>query len=198
MIIVADVSTDGERMINETIDKFQRLDVLINSAGILARNSLQTVKLDEFDRIMNVNVRSALHLSQLAVPHLEKTAGNILNVFSVCSTISKANALSYCVSKAAMDQMTKCAALDLASKGIRVNAINPAHIRTPIVEAGFGVASQQAKELFDKMEKSAPLGRIGNVTDTSAVIEFLASESASYITGLLMTVDGCAVIGNAA
>ncbi|XP_031629197.1 uncharacterized protein LOC116344680 [Contarinia nasturtii] len=86
LIIVADVTTDGERIIEETVTHFGRLDVLINNAGIVACNSIQTIKLHEFDRIMNVNVR-AIQLSQLAVLHLAKSNGNILNVSSVCSTV---------------------------------------------------------------------------------------------------------------
>ncbi|XP_031640252.1 uncharacterized protein LOC116352096 [Contarinia nasturtii] len=161
LIIVADVTT-GERIIEETVTHFGRLDVFINNTGIVAPYSIQTIKLHEFDRIINVNVRSAIHLSQLAVLHLAKSKGNILNVSSVYSTVAKANTLAYCISKAAMDQMTKCAALYLASKGIRVNAINPAHIRIPIVETGFGMTPQQVKKYFGSMEKLAPLGRIGN------------------------------------
>lgn len=190
LIIVADVSTDAERIINETIKHFSKLNVLINNAGLLSVNSIENIDMNEFDRVMNTNVRGVVHLTKLAVPHLIKTRGNILNVSSASGVGVKPNSLAYCISKGGINQLTKSAALDLASKGIRVNAIVPAAIRTPIFEKGFGMSSEQADEFIEGIKKMYPLGRIGEVIDTSSAIEFLIGDSASFLTGVLLPVDG--------
>lgn len=117
LVVVADITTDVERIIEETVNHFGKLDVLINNAGILSRNSIENIDLSEYDRIMNTNVRSIIHLTKLAVPHLEKTKGNILNVSSIAGFRIRPNSLAYSISKAAVNQLTKSAALDLASKG---------------------------------------------------------------------------------
>lgn len=193
LVIVADVTTDAERIITETINHFGKLDVLINNAGIISKNSIENVDMDEYDRIMNTNVRSLVQLSKLAVPHLEKTKGNILNVSSAAGLRVKPNNLVYCMSKSAVNQLTKSAALDLAPKGIRVNAINPVAIRTPIFETNFGTTPEQAQAFFDSFKTIYPVGRIGEVTDTSAAIEYLIGDTASFITGALFPVDGGAL-----
>lgn len=194
LAIVADITTDAERIITETVNHFGKLDILINVAGILKRNSIESVDLAEHDRIMNTNVRSIIALSKFAVPHLERTKGNILNVSSISGLRMVPNNLSYSISKAAVNQLTKSAALDLAPKGIRVNAINPSATRTTIFESGEGLTPQQADEFFDRIKNIYPIGRVGEVTDTSAAIEFLISDSASFITGVLLRVDGGAVL----
>lgn len=191
--IVADVTVDAERIINETINHFGKLDVLINNAGILSVNSIADIDLAEYDRVMNTNVRSVIELTKLAIPHLVKTKGNILNVSSASGVGVKPNSLAYCISKGAINQLTKSAALDLASKGIRCNAIVPAATRTPIFEKGFNFSEHQVNEFIEAISKHYPLGRIGEGSDTSAAIEFLISDSAAFLTGVLLPVDGGAL-----
>lgn len=193
LAIVADVTVDAERIITETMNHFGKLDILINNAGIFSKNTIENIELTEFDRIMDTNVRSVIQLTKLAVPHLEKTKGNVLNVSSAAGLRVKPNTLAYCISKAAVNHLTKSAALDLAPKGIRVNAINPVAIRTPLFETGGGMTPQQAQEFFDSFKSVYPVGRVGEVTDTSAAIEYLVSESAAFITGMLLPVDGGAL-----
>lgn len=134
LAIVADVVTDSDRIITETIKHFGQLDVLVNNAGVVTRDNIETYDDDEFNRIFDINVRGVIKLTQLAVPHLEKTKGNIVNISSVAGLKPVKDVLSYCISKAALDQFTQCTALDLAGKGIRVNAVNPAVIKTPIFQ----------------------------------------------------------------
>lgn len=184
--IVADVTVDAVRIINQTIEHFGRLDILVNNAGILKVDSVENFDANEFDRILNTNLRSAILLTHLAVPHLEKTKGNVVNVSSIGGLRAFDMFTSYCISKAGLDQFTKCAALALASKGIRVNAINPATIRTPIFEV-LGIDESNAEHFFEERKREYLVGRIGEVSDTSAAIAYLANES---FNGILLPVDG--------
>ena len=159
LVIVADVTVDAQRIISETINHFGRLDVLINNAGIQSHNTIETIDLTEYDRIMNTNVRSVIELTKLAVPYLERTKGNILNISSACGLRVKPNLFAYCVSKSAVNQLTKSAALDLAPKGIRCNSINPVVIKTSIFETGFGMSSKEVEEFYAKHSALYPLQR---------------------------------------
>lgn len=192
-VIVADVTTDADRIMLETVEHFGKLDVLINSAGVASLNTIENIDLEEYDRIMNINVRSIVHLSKLAIPYLEETKGNILNVSSAAGSVVKPHLLAYGISKAAVDQLTKCAALHLAPKGIRVNAINPAVIETPIHSSALGLEEEQEAEYMQSKASQYPIRRVGNTMDTSNAIEYLISDSASFITGSLLAVDGGAV-----
>lgn len=162
LIIVADVTIDAERIIQETINHFGSLDVLVNNAAEISRDTADNIGLEEFDRTMNTNVRSIVHLSKLAVPYLEKTKGNILNVSSIAGLRTKVNSFGHSISKAAVNQLTKNAALDLASKGIRVNAINPGAIRTPHFDTGHQLTADQTEDYVNSYKKRYPLQRIGN------------------------------------
>lgn len=189
LAIVADVNDDTDRIIDETIQQFGQLDVLINNAGIVDRGSLLDIDMEAFDRIWNTNLRSVVKLTKLAVPHLERTKGNVVNISSIAGLRPVANVLAYCISKSALDQFTKCVALELAPKGIRVNSVNPGIIDTPIFRT-MGIDTETAKQYFDVAKKTFPLGRVGEVKDTSAAIAYLASDSANFITGVLFPVDG--------
>lgn len=145
--------------------------------------------------MMAVNLRSVFLLSHFAVPHLEKTKGNIVNVSSIAGIKPSATFVSYAVSKAALDHFTKCSAIGLAPKGIRVNSVNPAAIRTPLAET-LGLTKEQAEKYFDDFGKTYPMGRCGVVKDTSAAIAYLASDEASFVNGVLLAVDGGSSIGS--
>lgn len=121
--IVADVCVESEakRIIDETIATFGQFDVLVNSAGIIEIGSIETTSLRQYDNVMNVNVRAIFELTRLAIPHLIKSQGNIVNVSSVCGIRSFPNALVYNMSKAAIDQFTNCIALELAAHKVRVS-----------------------------------------------------------------------------
>lgn len=125
--IIADVTNeaDAKRIIDTTVEKFQKINVLVNNAGILKRGTIETATLQDYDAVMNVNVRSIFHLTQLAVPHLIATKGNIVNVSSVNGMRSFPGVLAYNISKSALDQFTQCVALELADRGVRVNSVNP-------------------------------------------------------------------------
>lgn len=192
--IVADVNNDAERVITATVGKFGKLDVLVNNAGILEFNGGELLgTLDTFDRIMSTNVRSVLALTKLAVPHLERTKGNVVNISSIAGLRAVPFALSYAMSKAALDHFTKCAAVELASKGIRVNSVNPGAVETPIFKTA-GLDDNKVDEFMKECERSYPVGRTGRVEDISRAIAFLANDDAGFITGHILVVDGGKVL----
>ena len=116
---------DTKRILEETIKKFGRLDVLVNNAGIIETGTIENTSLEQYDRVMNTNIRSIYDLTMQAVPHLIKTEGNIVNVSSVNGIRSFPGVLAYNLSKVAVDQFTRCVALELAPKKVRVNSVNP-------------------------------------------------------------------------
>src|SRR5438132_3863274 len=138
LLIAADVTSesDSQRIIDETIAKFGRLDVLVNAAGHISSGTIENTPLSSWDAMMNVNLRAAFHLMQLAAPHLIETKGNVVNISSVTGLRSFPGVLAYCVSKAGLDQLTRCAALELAAKGVRINAVNPGVVVTEIHKRG--------------------------------------------------------------
>lgn len=195
--IVADVNSEADRVkiINQTLTKFGKIDVLINNAGIGVAARINNTEMKEYDDVMNTNVRSVFHLTQLAVPHLIKSQGNIVNVSSIAGQRQLLDRLAYGMSKAAVDQFTKILALELAPMNVRVNAISPALIVT-----NFQKRLGLDEAAYEKFKKSAlqnhPLGRIGTIEDTNNALAFLAdNELASFITGTCLLVDGGMALG---
>lgn len=191
LIVIGDMNTekDVENVMKMTIDKFSQLDVLVNNAGILESGSIENTSLDQYDRVMNTNVRGPYHLTMLAAPHLVKSKGNIINVSSVTGLRSFPNVLAYCMSKAALDQFTRCVALELAPKGVRVNAVNPGVITTGI-HMKSSMNEQDYEVFLKKCAETHALGRAADANEVSSVIVFLASDAASNITGATLPVDG--------
>ncbi|XP_022900531.1 3-oxoacyl-[acyl-carrier-protein] reductase FabG-like [Onthophagus taurus] len=181
--------TGVKDIIYNTIDHFGKLDILINNAGIIESGGIEETSLEQYDRIFTVNVRSMYQLTMLAVPHIIKTQGNIVNVSSVTGMRAFPNLLSYCMSKAAVNQFTECVALDLASKGVRVNAVNPGVIVTQLHKRG-GMTEEQYQEFLNSCKKSHALGRPGTVDEVAKAITFIASDDATFMTGNIVPVDG--------
>lgn len=190
--LVSDVTIEADRvsLIEKTLKKFGKLDVLVNNAGIGDFGGINSTSMDAFDKVMNTNMRSVFHLTQLATPHLIKTKGNIVNISSVAGLRAFASATSYCMSKAALDQFTKCLALELAPQGVRVNSVNPAVIVTNFVHA-MGMDAAAYQDFLKKAVTTHPLGRVGSVEDTAYAIAFLAcNTTSSFVTGTNLAVDG--------
>lgn len=191
LIVIADMNkeTDVEDIVKSTINKFQKIDVLVNNAGILESGTIETTSLEQYDRVMNTNVRGPYHLTMLAVPYLIETKGNIVNVSSVTGLRSFPNVLAYCMSKSSLDQLTRCVALELGSKGVRVNAVNPGVISTGI-HMKSSMNEEQYKEFLKKCADTHALGRAGEPNEVASVICFLAGDGASNITGATVPIDG--------
>lgn len=190
-LITADLTkeTDIETIVKSTLDKYGQLDVLINNAGIIETGTIETTTLAQYDKLMNTNVRAIYYLTMLAVPHLLKTKGNIVNVSSVNGIRSFPGVLAYNISKAAVDQFTRCVALELAPKGVRVNCVNPGVILTELQKRG-GLNEQQYAAFLERTKETHALGRPGKPEEVAATIAFLASDFASNITGASVPVDG--------
>jgi NAD(P)-dependent dehydrogenase (short-subunit alcohol dehydrogenase family) len=187
----ADVTEDSaaEQIIAQAIKKFSTLDVLVNAAGHIANGTIVDTSLADWDAMLNVNVRAAFQLMQCALPFLTKARGNIVNVSSVTGLRAFPGVLAYCVSKAALDQLTRCAALELASQGVRVNAVNPGVVVTEIHKRG-GMDDKKYSAFLEHSRSTHPLGRVGEAREVAELIFYLASERASWITGATYSIDG--------
>ncbi|XP_067674178.1 3-oxoacyl-[acyl-carrier-protein] reductase FabG-like isoform X3 [Haliotis asinina] len=191
VLLTGDLSKeeDTQRIVEEAVAATGRLDILVNNAGILEPGSIDTTSLRQFDRTFGINVRAVYHLTMLCVPHLVKTKGNIVNVSSISGLRASPGILSYCMSKSAIDQMTRCVALELAPKQVRVNCVNPGVIVTEVHKRG-GMTEENYAQFLERCKTTHALGRVGEVREVANVIAFLASDSASYITGNTESVDG--------
>ena len=139
--------------------------------------------------MLNVNVRTIFFLMQKALPSLIERRGNVVNVSSVTGLRAFPGVLAYCVSKAALDQLTRCSALELASQGVRVNAVNPGVVVTEIHKRG-GMNVDAYEAFLERSKKTHPLGRVGRPEEIAELILFLASERAGWITGATYSIDG--------
>jgi len=192
LTVVAELSCEADvtNLVDATIKKFGRLDILINNAGYAELGSIEATSLEQYDRVMAVNVRAAFQLTMLCVTHLIATRGNIVNVSSLAGKRAFPGCIVYSMSKSAMDQMTACTALELASKGVRVNSVNPGVIVTEFCKRA-GMTDDQFAGYVERVKQRYPLGRVGDVEEVAQAIAFLASSSsASFITGEHLYIDG--------
>ncbi|KAK1132282.1 hypothetical protein K0M31_016402 [Melipona bicolor] len=180
---------DVENIVKSTIKHYGKLDVLVNNAGILENGSIENTSLEQYDRVFNTNVRSIYHLTMLAVPHIVETKGNIVNVSSVAGLRSFPGVLAYCMSKSALDQFTRCVALELAPKQVRVNAVNPGVIITRLHKTS-GMSEEELKTFFARSKDTHALGRSGDASEVAKAIAYLASDEASFVTGVTLSIDG--------
>jgi NAD(P)-dependent dehydrogenase (short-subunit alcohol dehydrogenase family) len=187
----ADVTNedDVQRALAGTIEKFGRLDVLVNAAGHISNGTIENTALNAWDAMLNVNLRAVFNMMQKAVPHLAETRGNIVNVSSVTGLRAFPGVLAYCVSKAGLDQLTRCAALELAPRGIRVNAVNPGVVVTDIHRRG-GMSEEAYAAFLEHSKATHPVGRVGEAREVAQLILYLASERAAWITGATYSIDG--------
>jgi NAD(P)-dependent dehydrogenase (short-subunit alcohol dehydrogenase family) len=189
--IQADVTVEAHarRAVETAAEAFGGLDLLVNAAGIISNGTVETTQLDDWDAMMNVNLRSVFQLMQLSVPHLERRPGSVVNVSSVTGLRAFPGVLAYCVSKAGVDQLTRCAALELAAKGVRVNAVNPGVVVTEIHKRG-GMNEENYAGFLEHSKTTHPLGRVGRPEEVAELILFLASDRARWITGATYSIDG--------
>ncbi len=184
----------GEAQFRKTLIKtcqetYQQLDILVNSAGIIDTGSVEDTPMEAYEHLMNINLTAVFHLMQLAIPLLKKSKGNIVNVSSVAGPRAYPNIAAYCISKAGVDQLTRVAALELASAGVRVNSVNPGVVVTRLHTRKV-MDEQQYQAFLAHSKDTHPLGRPGKAEEVADLIAFLASEHASWITGATYAIDG--------
>lgn len=189
--LTADVTeaNDINRALETAVKTFGHLDILVNAAGHISSGTIENTSLEAWDAMMNVNLRAVFQLMQLCVPHLVETKGNIVNISSVTGLRSFPGVLAYCVSKAGLDQLTRCAALELAPQGVRVNAVNPGVVVTEIHKRG-GMNQEAYAAFLEHSRTTHPLGRVGDPSEIADLVLYLASDKASWITGATYSIDG--------
>lgn len=164
------------------------LDGLVNAAGVIGNGAIDATAPAEWDRVMDSNVRSLYLMTRAAAELLKQRKGSVVNLSSVASNRPYAGLAAYCVSKAAVDMITRCAALDLAPHGVRVNAVNPGVVVTELHTVANAVADYPA--FLERGKSTHPLGRVGSAEEVAALILFLLSAESGWITGACMPIDG--------
>ncbi len=191
IILAGDITNQEfrEKLIDKTFESFGKLDILVNAAGIIASGSIENTSLDDFDTMMDINLRSVFHLTQLSLKMIKESKGNIINVGSVTGTRAFPGILSYCVSKAGLDQLTRVLSLELAEYGVRVNGVNPGVVETNLHKNG-GMEEENYIKFLEHSKSTHPMGRVGQPEEIANLITFLASDKAGWITGINCNIDG--------
>jgi len=189
-VVVADVTAaDAPARIVAAAADLGGLDVLVNAAGIIAGAATEATDDALWDRMMDINVRAPFRLMREALPQLLARKGAVVNVSSVTGLRAFPGLAAYCASKAAVDQLTRCAALDWAPHGVRVNAVNPGVVVTNLHRRG-GMDEEKYAAFLERSRETHPLGRPGTVDEVADLILFLASERAAWVTGETISIDG--------
>jgi NAD(P)-dependent dehydrogenase (short-subunit alcohol dehydrogenase family) len=182
-------TTQRATVIPDVYARFGRIDVLVNAAGVIGTGTLSTSDRAAWDDMLELNLYATVDLMRAALPHLEATHGAVVNISSVAGLRAFPGILPYAVSKAAVDQLTRCTALELAPKGVRVNAVDPGVVVTELHRRGY--MDEEAYAAFLEHSKSThPLGRVGQPEEVAEAIAFLASSRSAWITGVTLAVDG--------
>jgi NAD(P)-dependent dehydrogenase (short-subunit alcohol dehydrogenase family) len=185
-VTAADAPT---RIIDAATEAFGGVDVLVNAAGVIASGALEATTDEVWDSMMSVNARAPFRLMRAAAPHLAARKGAVVNVSSVNGLRSFPGVLAYCVSKSALDQLTRCAAIELAPIGVRVNAVNPG-VTVTNLHRRSGMDEAQYAAFLERSKTTHPLGRPGQPADVAEMILFLASDKAGWMTGETIPIDG--------
>ncbi|MFQ5862230.1 MAG: SDR family NAD(P)-dependent oxidoreductase [Candidatus Brocadiales bacterium] len=192
ILVEGDVSVarDTAEMVNKTTKNFSGIDILVNNAGVNYKSggTIETEE-DGWDIVMDINVKGIYQVSRSAVPELEKTRGNIVNIASIFGLIGYPKAIAYCASKGAVVNLTRSMALDLADKNIRVNCVCPGVVDTPMAREWIEKHGDY-ETVVKNILADYPIARIGRPEDIAHACLYLASDEASWVTGAILPVDG--------
>ena len=174
----------ADQMVKQTIEQLGKLDILVNNAGITRDNLLMRMKEEEFDEVIHTNLKGVFNCIKAATrPMMKQRSGSIINISSVVSFTGNPGQANYIAAKSGVNGLTKAAAKELASRGIRVNAVAPGFIETDMT-------GQLTEEQRSSIAPLIPLARMGQVDEVAKAVRFLASDDASYMTGQTLHVDG--------
>ena len=192
-LITGDVA-DAEfcqRLVEDTVARLGGLDILFNNAGSVMHGKIESHSNAAWQNLLDTNVSSVFYLSRAAIGHMKQHGGGaIVNMSSECGLIGYENLAAYSTTKGALIMLTKVLALDHARDNIRVNAVCPGDIDTPMMDAGLAVKVLTAAEIREKLKLHIPIGRVGEPEDVAALVMFLTSDAAGFVTGAIVPVDG--------
>jgi NAD(P)-dependent dehydrogenase (short-subunit alcohol dehydrogenase family) len=189
--VEADVtSPDGPGLIvAKAVAEFGGITTLVNAAGIIASGTIESTSDAAWDEMIDINLRAPFRLMRAAAGHLVAVKGSVVNVSSVTGLRAFPGVLAYCVSKAGVDQLTRCAALEMAPHGVRVNAVNPGVVVSNLHRRS-GMNEEAYAAFLERSKTTHPLGRAGQADEIAELIAFLASPQAGWITGETISIDG--------
>jgi NAD(P)-dependent dehydrogenase (short-subunit alcohol dehydrogenase family) len=179
-----------ESLIQATVETFGGLDILLNNAGIIPRGTIEETSDEMWSLAMEVNLNAVFFLCRAGIPHMKQNGGAIVNTSSVWGTHPGPAHVAYCTSKGAVAALTKNLGRDCAPFNIRVNAVCPHEINTPMIRTGFERRGLDPDKAVQELNKTVPLGRIAEPEDIADVIAFLASDQSRYIAGETIEVTG--------
>ena len=183
-------STDAERLVADCVQAFDGLDLLVNNAGIYEIADAESTTDDAWQRTIATNLSMPFYLSRAAIPHLRSRRGSIVNIASDWGLKGGANAVAYCASKGGLVLMTRAMAIDHAEEGIRVNAVCPGDVETPMLYRSGAKRGADAKTALREADADSRTGRVTKPEEVAALVAFLASGDASQITGAALPIDG--------
>ena len=196
--IAADITGEGAcgGLVDAALDRFARLDVLVNNAGIIHYADAVETTDDQWSDTIAVNLTAAFRMSRAAIPAMrEQGGGAIVNIASDWALVGGKRAVAYCASKGGLLLMTKAMALDHAGQNIRVNAVCPTDVDTPMLDYEFRTVGVDRAEGLARAGETIPIGRVGTPDDVARAVLFLASDQASFLTGVGLPVDGGVTAG---
>ena len=180
-----------QSLVENTVARLGGLDILFNNACIVMHGKIETHTDAAWQTLLNTNLSSVFYLSRAAIGHMKQQGGGaIINMSSECGLIGYENLAAYSATKGALVMFTKVLALDHARDNIRVNAVCPGDIDTPMMDAGLAVKEVSSEEIRERLKQHIPIGRIGEPEDVAALVMFLASGAAAFVTGAIVPVDG--------
>jgi 2-keto-3-deoxy-L-fuconate dehydrogenase len=191
--LACDVTSEGsvEKTFQHVISKSNKLDILVNSAGIAQIGNIESTTGDDLDKIYNVNVKGTFHCMKSTISTMKKTGGVILNVASIAASVGLKDRFGYSMTKGAVLAMTLSVAKDYVQQGIRCNCISPARVHTPFVD-GFIKKNYPGKEeeMFQKLSASQPIGRMAKPEEIASLALYLCADESSFVTGTDYPIDG--------
>jgi NAD(P)-dependent dehydrogenase (short-subunit alcohol dehydrogenase family) len=191
LLVEADVTAAGapDAIVRQAMAAFGAIHTIINAAGIIANGTIENTTDAAWDEMLDINLRAPFRLMRAAAPHLIAVRGSVINVSSVTGLRAFPGVLAYCVSKAGVDQLTRCAALEMAPHGVRVNAVNPGVVVSNLHRRS-GMDEEKYAAFLERSSTTHPLGRAGRPEEIADLIAFLASDRAGWITGETISIDG--------